>query len=144
MWCRGLSVSNAWEFITAYQKKQVYQRRFVKAWKDAGVQAVIWPTAGPAFPKGVAKDLICLVAPYAVLSIVDCAVCTLPVTKVLPEEQIYKPKTTGRHIAAQMQQVLNGSAGMPIGVQVATLPFTDELCLRVRRELDAVLKAVKS
>ena len=32
-----------------------------------------------------------------------------------------------------------GSAGLPVGVQVAALPFRDELCLRVMKDLERAL-----
>lgn len=46
------------------------------------------------------------------------------------------PSTQRDSIARCAATVMSGSAGLPVGVQVATRPNCDELCLFVMKELE--------
>jgi len=46
----------------------------------------------------------------------------------------------GRY-AKKARATLRGVVGLPVGVQVAALPWRDELCLRLMRELEQGLGA---
>jgi Asp-tRNA(Asn)/Glu-tRNA(Gln) amidotransferase A subunit family amidase len=70
------------------------------------------------------------------------------VTLVKPEETEYPiqdlPVSQRDSLAACAAKVMVGSEGLPMGVQICTAPFEDELCLRVMSELETALPFVNS
>jgi fatty acid amide hydrolase len=75
-----------------------------------------------------------------VWNILDYSAGVVPVTNVQENEQFYKinQEKYGRRdkFAKTMVELMNGSAGLPVAVQVVTLPHEDETCLRVMNEIE--------
>jgi len=61
----------------------------------------------------------------------------VPVTVVKEDEQHYKNSSVKDKLSNMLdERMRDNTKGMPIGVQVATLPFTDELCLNVMKQIE--------
>jgi fatty acid amide hydrolase len=60
---------------------------------------------------------------------------TVPVTTVRPDEAHYRncPAEQDDAIARRTAQIMEDSAGLPIGVSVMTAAYQDEICLKVMR-----------
>ena len=49
------------------------------------------------------------------------------------------PGGAPEHPLTAAAKALEGAEGLPVNVQIATLPYEDELCLRLMEELEAAL-----
>ena len=66
---------------------------------------------------------------------------SLPVTKVTADDVIKMADyPTHDHTHRMIKKGMDGTEGLIVNVQVATLPWEEELCLRVMKELEDVLK----
>lgn len=69
----------------------------------------------------------------------------LPVTVVKPGEDVYPKEATKYHdlIFKKTVESMEGSVGLPVGVQVATLPWEEEKCVSIMLQLEQELQFVK-
>jgi Asp-tRNA(Asn)/Glu-tRNA(Gln) amidotransferase A subunit family amidase len=65
----------------------------------------------------------------------------IPITKVNPEEQTgYRDEINGEDVfTSRVKKCMKNAAGLPVGIQVSTLPYEDEKCLAVSRMIEASL-----
>ena len=61
---------------------------------------------------------------------------------MLDSEQDYFSKEQDE-FSDYMKELMDGSEGMPVGVQIVSYPCEDELVLEVARKIDQALKANK-
>ncbi len=59
----------------------------------------------------------------------------LPITKVKENEQYYKSKIND-FITRDLDKIMKGSKGLPVGVQVVALPWNDELLIEVMKLIE--------
>ena len=92
----------------------------------------------PAPPSGTTGSLGTIGACYtSVYNLLDFPAGVVPVTRVTqqddddlsgyPEDDMW---------TRDVKKVAKGAVGLPIGVQVVTQPFRDELCLRLMRDVE--------
>jgi amidase len=60
----------------------------------------------------------------------------VPVTEVLPEEEKVYTDNYNDMITSKCRSNVQGSAGMPIAVQVSTMKWKDEECVAIMKILD--------
>ena len=69
---------------------------------------------------------------------------SVPITTVRGDEQFYDIEnllaTQKDSFAREAKKVMEGSKGLPIGVQVMAGCYGDEVCLRVMKEVEAVVR----
>ncbi|XP_076440415.1 fatty-acid amide hydrolase 1-like [Babylonia areolata] len=123
-----------------------YRRRFVKEWKRLELDAVICPVFPCPAPKTAHVGFLTTAGSGSCLyNLVNFPAGALPVTKVTPQDvadvnnpKLYQAKTrleTFLKNSCDTEQ----SVGLPVAVQCVTLPFKEELCLRLMRELETAL-----
>ncbi|GBG31674.1 Glutamyl-tRNAGln amidotransferase subunit A, mitochondrial [Hondaea fermentalgiana] len=135
---RRRTVMEYWELTKEVEK---YRADFCALMKDQGVDALICPGGAlPALPHGVSKKLAVTASLTYLFNLLHLPAGTVPVTTVRDDEE----KFAHVDIQDEWQQIatatLKGSAGLPAGVQVVTLPFQDELCLEIMREINENLQ----
>eukprot|EP00754_Rhynchopus_humris_P050792 Rhum_TRINITY_DN9156_c0_g1::Rhum_TRINITY_DN9156_c0_g1_i1::g.31538::m.31538/K15528/FAAH; fatty acid amide hydrolase len=114
---------------------------FIAHLRERGVDAVLCPGPGqPAFKHDISRDLsFCCVYTF-LWNCLGFPAGAVPVTYVRAEEEVYEPAVRfGDALEAVSRVNLEGAEGLPIGVQVATLPYRDEACVGA---MHAVEKAV--
>jgi fatty acid amide hydrolase len=130
-----------WGLVAA---QDAYRRRFALALDsdDGGpFDLIICPaTALPAFPHGGSKDLV-IAGGYAVLyNVLGYPAGVVPVTHVQPDEESRRKRSRdGVERAARLAE--QGSAGLPIGVQVVARPWREPVALAAMR---AIQESVRS
>jgi len=116
-----------------------FRRLNAKAWRDAGLDAVISPTFPfPALEFGSALTLLVSGSMTMLHSVLDYPAGNVRMTKVKPEdiENMVHYPATNRYTRA-IKEGMKGAEGLPMGVQVAALQYRDEMCLRVMKEIEA-------
>ncbi|CAM9904681.1 unnamed protein product [Pylaiella littoralis] len=139
---KGLSVRQYYEFVGGTFE---LRSKWEKAVTDAGLDAVMFPpVALPALPHGTSKDLTPAFTYAMLANLLHWPAGIVPVTLIRPEEEAYPIEdlpVNQRDVTARLaRETLKGSAGLPVGVQVMTTPFTDELALHVMREVERAVK----
>jgi fatty acid amide hydrolase len=127
----------AHEFFTTVHNMGVDSSAFFDWWKDSKLDAIISPvTALTAVKHGTANDLL-LACSYCFLgNMLNMPTGTIPVTIVKKEEEgVYECIHKDKFAKAAKACTLD-SAGLPVSVQVMTLPWEDEKCVEILRLID--------
>lgn len=126
----GFNVREYWEYIADWQE---YCNDTIQEVTDLGLDGIIMPTTGlVATPHGMASDLIFQLSYTFLANILHWPAGTVPVTLVAEEEADYNlldiPGNQKDSIAALAKVAMQGSKGLPVGVQVMTPMWKDETC----------------
>jgi len=118
-------------------RRQQWMEKLQKKWQDLGVEAVICPPFPSCAFKNENSHLAGLYDYTILWNLTNFPSGSVPVTEVLPgeEESNYEDgyNDVFTHI---LRKDLKGSAGMPLGVQVVSWAFEDEVCLAVMKAID--------
>ncbi|KAK3767218.1 hypothetical protein RRG08_018088 [Elysia crispata] len=118
-----------WFLKTNEAKK--FRKEFTETWREQGLDAVICPCMPcVATTTGVDGRLLSAVIYTSLYNVVN-----------YPAGSHYQLPQSPKKIIREDSE---GTEGLPVGIQVVGLPFTEELVLRVMTELDAALKASRS
>ncbi|KAI0239955.1 Fatty-acid amide hydrolase 1 [Lamellibrachia satsuma] len=133
------SVFEYWNLISETERMRT---RVMKEWQSLGLDAVVSPGFGyPALPLDSSLDAWGALSYTTMYNMLNFTVGSIPVTKVTEEDlQNMKDYATPDPWHAVPKKNMPGSVGLPVNVQVATLPWRDELCLRVMKDLQEALK----
>lgn len=131
----GMNVRDYWECIADMNE---YMQGVTQEWKDLRLDGIIMPTTGlVATPHGMASDLIFHLSYTFYANILHVPAGTVPVTTVRKGEDNYDlaniPENQRDSVARLAHSAMMGSAGMPVGVQVVTGMWKDELCTYIMR-----------
>ena len=112
---------------------------FYKTWQDKKLDALLSPgTATPALKIGGSRDsAFCCSYAYA-MSVLDLPSGVLPVTVVKEGEDVYTREMAIHNdmMYKAIEKSMKGSVGLPIGVQISTLPWEDEKCIGLMLQLE--------
>ena len=137
-WCRNGSAAEYWRLV---EERREWVRRVTTAWRTAQLDAIIAPPHGlPALLRGTSAETILAGSYSFVINLLGAASGTVAATRVRPGEETERPESN-ELIQRTARQVELGSAGLPIGVQVAALPGRDEICLAVMQALETHFSA---
>jgi len=116
------------------------RERFYGAWRQAGLDALVCPVMVlPACQVEEVRRLSKLNDTVRVFNFMDMPAGAVSVTAVTEEDlrRPYEPEHPDPGVSAAARRCLEGAAGLPVAVQVAALPWREELVLRVMREVQA-------
>jgi fatty acid amide hydrolase len=119
--------------------------RFARLLEERKLDALLGPVKSlPAFSHGATRDLGAASVNYTALyDLLRWPAGTVPVSRVLPGEESGRPSGRDRVLSAA-RKVDAGSAGLPVGVQVAALPGLDHVVLRVMTAIERGLPATRA
>jgi fatty acid amide hydrolase len=111
--------------------------RFARLLEERKLDALVGPVKSlPAFTHGATRDLAAASVNYTVLyDLLRWPAGTVPISRVLPGEEGGRPSSRDR-VASAARKVDAGSAGLPVGVQVAALPGLDHVVLRIMAAIE--------
>ena len=128
------------EFITEYFSMIDYREMFTKKWKELNLDAMISPvTATPAPQHRGTEFTFCQMSYCMMYNYLNYPTGIVPVTLVQSNEMVYE----GEHkdgTDAQCEKIMQGSAGLPVCVQVAALACEDEKALGVMQQIQDAIK----
>jgi fatty acid amide hydrolase len=118
-------------------ERAAYAERFFGRWNTARLDAIICPPhALPALRHGSTGDLPLAGANCYWANVLGVPAGVVAATRVRPGEEAHRPAsrdTVDRAAAA----VEAGSAGLPVGVQVAAKPWREDVALAVMGALES-------
>ena len=128
---------SAWEFFQESEKQQVIKKDFFDWWKNNKLDALISPgLPSPAIKHGESVDLFLSCCYTFFFNLLDFPTGAVPITKLQKGEEEYGDPINHDKYARKMQESMRESEGMPLGVQITTLPFQEELCLNVMKQVE--------
>ncbi|KAF6041397.1 faah-1 [Bugula neritina] len=134
----GVASVNDWCILQ--RELQEYIHLVISDWKSDGIDAVLCPPMPvPAMPLGdpqLAKSAVSYCVTWNVLNFPAGVV---PVTRVTSadeeaDKKNFPPKDMFHRV---LKRGLTDSAGLPMAAQIVTLPYHEELCLRIMKELES-------
>ncbi len=121
-----------------------YRSNFTQLWQDAKLDCLICPVHPCPAPPNELPMKIFGASTYANLyNLLDYPAGSVPVTLVTEEDEertkeLY-PKTEDSETMLAKRAFSKGSVGLPVGIQCVALPYRDEVCLRLMKELESIL-----
>ncbi|MGZ5971292.1 MAG: amidase family protein, partial [Polyangiales bacterium] len=114
---------------------RAYRFELTEAMDRAGIDVVLCPAhATPALPHLGSKDFVLAGSTSMLWNIVQFPAGVVPVTRVLRDEAHRDhPRDRLETMAAKVDQ---GSAGLPVGVQVVARPWREDLVLAAMRAIE--------
>ncbi|NNK66570.1 MAG: amidase [Rhodobacteraceae bacterium] len=130
----ALKTADYWHLVEA---RTDYRISFQRALDAAGLDAVICPPhAVPAVTHGASEHLFPAVSYAFTYNVLGAPAGVVSTTRVRPGEE--SDRDVGKDIADRTaQQVEQGSAGLPVGVQVVARHWHDHVALAVMEALEA-------
>ncbi|XP_077996177.1 vitamin D3 hydroxylase-associated protein-like [Glandiceps talaboti] len=131
------------ELFANYAKKDDYVAKFVKTWEDAKLDGLVCPGFGITAPSNdFAAKLMFLGGTTGLYNMIDFPAGVIKVTNVTKEdednlESHFVVEDTYDQMA---KEACTGSVGLPVGVQCVALPWREELCLRLMKEIETAVK----
>lgn len=132
---RRSSLSAA-EYLALVDAQRAYRERFAAAWDAAQLDALICPPSPmPAFPHGEFYGNFSMIY-TSLYNLLGLPAGVVPVTRVRPDEETGAPR--GRDVVERcFARTEQGSAGLPVGVQVVSRWWRDEVALAVMHRVQA-------
>ncbi len=132
------------EIRDMYSRIGDYRAMFMKRWLDEQLDALICPIhACPAPPNHFPMQIFGASTYANLYNLLDYPAGIVPSALVTEEDERMTresyPDVEDRETLLVKSAFSENSIGLPVGVQVVALPNQDELCLRIMKELDAVL-----
>ena len=131
------SSKTAYEFFQACEEQDEIKTTFLKWWKSNNIDALITPGLGlPAIKHGTSLNLSLACCYTFYFNLLDYPTGVVPITTVRENEQKYEDPFWNDSITDGAKKTMEGSKGLPVGIQVTTLPYEEELCLNVMRRIE--------
>jgi fatty acid amide hydrolase len=133
-WIGARSADDYWQLSYA---RAAYAERFFARWAEARLDALLCPPhALPALRHGGAEHLA-IAASYCYLAnVLGVPAGVVPVTRVRADEQ--SDRLAGRDLVDRAAAATDaGSAGLPVGVQIAARPWREDVVLALMAALES-------
>lgn len=125
------------EIDDALRGKEKIEREINQRWQVERLDACLSPSYYHAAFKHEDDSDMALNADYtAIWNTLHFPSGVVPVTEVLPEEENVYTDNYNDLLTSKCRSNLQGSAGMPIAVQVSTMKWKDEECVAIMKILD--------
>ncbi len=130
------AVSDYWPLVEALAN---YRQRFARAMAEAAggpLDLVLGPACAlPAFTHGATKDIGLAGSNTILYNVLGYPAGVVPVTRVRADEESVRPRSFDivQKVAKQCEI---GSAGLPIGVQIAARPWREHVALAAMRVVE--------
>lgn len=130
-----------WQLVA---ERNMMKTKLIKVLQDQQIDLLLTPALGlPAFKHGGSADLTVICSYTFIWNLFHFPAGVVPVTRVRkgPEEESYTcPSNQNDMFAQKAKAMMEGTAGLPINVQLVGLPFEEETVLRGMKELENLLQ----
>ncbi|MEE6495394.1 hypothetical protein FKM82_002033 [Ascaphus truei] len=135
------SVKELWKH---HQEIEEYRQEFIAQWKKLELDAVLCPILGPAFTIGYPGKLSTAVSYTILYNVVDFPAGVVPVTTVTREDEEELKHYEGHYKDfwdKLLKKAVSGGVGLPVAVQCVALPWQEEQCLRLMKEVETLTQS---
>jgi fatty acid amide hydrolase len=126
-----------------YLSLMIKQRKLIDEvigrFRRADVEVAVAPGLFPAVKIGTSDENSLSCAYTFIWNYINFPVGAIPITKVRESEQAYKSEFDDR-LTDALKLTLKNSEGLPVGVQIAALPWKDELVVETMKIIDKFMK----
>jgi fatty acid amide hydrolase len=122
-------------------QRTALRRSELDAWNTARLDAVLCPPhVLPAMPLGTSGDLTLTLSYMFRYVMLNFPAGIVPVTRVQQDETVWAGPPPIDRVARRCSEVVRGSTGLPVGVQVAARPYREDVALRVMRAIEEAVQ----
>jgi fatty acid amide hydrolase len=135
--CRNTTAAGYWELV---RDRKEYVRATASELARQKIDAIISPPHGlPALLHGTSSETLTAGVFSFVPNLLGLPCATLAATRVRPGEESDRPRSRelSQHTSWKVEQ---GSTGLPVGVQVVSMWWREDVCLALMRQLEAYFK----
>ncbi|EQB77436.1 fatty-acid amide hydrolase 1-like protein [Camelus ferus] len=125
-----------WAWILKYIE---YQQEFIAKWSSLDLDVLLVPALDPAFYIGYPALAASSFSYFSLFNVLNFSAGVVPVTTVTLEDEEELAFYRG-YYGDNFQEAVRGSVGLPVGVQCVALPWEEELCLRLMKEVETLVK----
>ncbi|HEX5102307.1 MAG TPA: amidase family protein, partial [Pirellulaceae bacterium] len=130
---RPLSADEFWQLT---HRKTAYVASVISGLKARGIDAILCPPhALPAMQHTKGFDLLAAASYAYLFNLLSFPAGVVSLTRVRSDEEDSRPDSRDR-VLQEAREVDLGSAGLPVGVQVAGLPWREDIVLAVMSALE--------
>lgn len=120
------------------EEKDKLKQNFFQIWMENKFDAIICPvTPFPAAPLGMGAALTILFPFTIMFNILEMPAGVIPIRKIQKEEMKYESKHKDSKTGL-LNKIMEGSEGLPIAIQIAALPFKDEVSLGLMKKVEEI------
>ncbi|NXP76319.1 FAAH1 hydrolase, partial [Ramphastos sulfuratus] len=134
--CR--SVKEMWNH---HHQIEVYRTEFITRWRELQLDAVLCPVLGPAFTTGYPGKLLTAISSTMLYNVLNFPAGVVPVSTVTEADEedlkLYQGCCDDPWDHT-LKQAVAGAVGLPVAVQCVALPWQEELCLRLMKEVETL------
>lgn len=135
---KNLGPHSADAYWQTVARRNRYRARFLAAWDAAGLDAVVCPVeALPAYTHGASLFLSDSLSHTALYNLLGMPAGAFAATRVREGEESDRPASLD-YVERTARRVERGSAGLPVGVQVAARHWREDVVLAVMSALEEV------
>uniref|UniRef100_A0A6I8PYC5 Fatty-acid amide hydrolase 1 n=1 Tax=Xenopus tropicalis TaxID=8364 RepID=A0A6I8PYC5_XENTR len=134
----SISVKDLWKH---HLEVEAYRQEFISQWKKLEIDAVLCPILSPALTIGYPGKLSTAVSYTILYNLVDFPVGVVPVTTVTKDDEEGLKAYKGHkkdYWDKLLKEALTDSIGLPVSVQCVALPWQEEQCLRLMKEVETL------
>lgn len=137
----GSYVKSSDDLRETFARIEDYKKEFFAQFVAMKLDALICPAFPfPAPPHEYPVKLFLAIFDTVLFNMLDCPAGVLQVTKVSKVDEEGVADYPILDPASKLVKAANvGSEGMPVGVQVVTMPYQEELCLQIMAQLEKKL-----
>ncbi|NWR62750.1 FAAH1 hydrolase, partial [Bucorvus abyssinicus] len=134
--CR--SVKEMWNH---HHQIEVYRTEFITRWRELQLDVVLCPVLGPAFTTGYPGKLLTAISSTMLYNVLNFPAGVVPVSTVTEADE--EELKLHRGFCDDpwdwtLKQAVAGAVGLPVAVQCVALPWREELCLRLMKEVETL------
>ncbi|XP_078527814.1 vitamin D3 hydroxylase-associated protein-like isoform X2 [Lissotriton helveticus] len=134
-------VRSAKELWAQHAAIQAYREEFMDEWKKLNLDVLLCPAMGPALNIGVLGKMFDASTTTHLYNLLNFPAGVVPVTVVTEDDEEQLKQYKGHyndHWDNLLKEGARGGVGLPVAVQCVALPWQEELCLRLMKEVERV------
>ncbi|NWY58279.1 FAAH1 hydrolase, partial [Chionis minor] len=120
---------------------EAYRTEFIARWRELQLDVVLCPVLGPAFTTGYPGKLLTAISSTMLYNVLNFPAGVVPVSTVTEadeEELKHYQGCCDDPWDRTLKQAVAGAVGLPVAVQCVALPWQEELCLRLMKEVETL------
>ncbi len=139
-WMGPRSTEAYWQLV---EQRTAYRNRFLRSLDEGGFDALVCPpTALPALTHGSTQHLFAAFTDAYTYNVLGFPAGVVAASRVRPDEESDGERLPSRDLTnITAQAVEQGSAGLPVGVQVVARPWREDIVLALMHALEQAFAA---